>query len=421
MPVDRSGAPGVWSYGFGKTRTTSQGAVIPIEKRTPFETGASPEQAERPALLFKPRRRAHRHRPLLHGVVFGLISLSVFLSYHFSQGLAFHDQQASALVGLSLPSVQPAPSAYAASVLTSSALPETVHGQVLAGATYDVPEASAQLTAATPAPKLPFQLYSVADGDTASAIASRYGIQLEYLLAANADLRDGELLNVGQMLIIPSSNGILYHVGYGETLSDVAAEFGVTLQDIIGWGGNGIASPDQVADGQLVFVPNGTLPVAAVAEPTAEPPVSVSASVGAPPVAAADNSPPPSGPSSNHGLIWPVTGPISSYMGPSHPLGIDIDLFSTPYTDVHAATSGTVIFAGGDACCSYGYYVKILSSDGIETLYAHFSSIAVTTGQVVNQGDVLGVSGCTGNCTGNHLHFEVIDNGVRVDPLSYLP
>ena len=347
----------------------------------------------------------------MHALVLGLVSLSAFFSYHLSSSFPFQQQHAGAIVGLSLPSVGPAQTS--GSVMTSGVLPVTVRRQDL-GVVPGSPaaQAVAQLPVATAAP---FRLYTVAEGDTASAIAARFGVQLQYVLAANPDLRDGELLNVGQMLIIPADNGVLYHVRYGETLSDVAARYGVTVQDIIGWPGNGIASADQVTEGELVFVPGGIPPVSVLPEPTA-PPVAVSAPpVG--PVAAADAP----GPSSGHGLIWPVSGPISSYMGPSHPLGIDIDLFSNPYADIHAATSGTVTFAGGDPCCSYGYHVIVMSPDGIETLYAHFSSIAVSAGQVVSQGDMLGSAGCTGYCTGNHLHFEVMDNGVRVDPLSYLP
>jgi murein DD-endopeptidase MepM/ murein hydrolase activator NlpD len=108
-------------------------------------------------------------------------------------------------------------------------------------------------------------------------------------------------------------------------------------------------------------------------------------------------------------------------MDASHPLGIDIDLYNNPNAAIGAATSGTVTFAGGSSCCSYGLYVVVVSPDGIETLYAHLSSIAVSAGQQVSQGQLLGYGGCTGYCTGNHLHFEVIDNGVRVNPLSYLP
>jgi murein DD-endopeptidase MepM/ murein hydrolase activator NlpD len=108
-------------------------------------------------------------------------------------------------------------------------------------------------------------------------------------------------------------------------------------------------------------------------------------------------------------------------MGPGHPLGIDVDLYNNPSAPILAATSGVVTFAGGDPCCSYGLYVVVVSPGGVETLYAHLSSINVVQGQQVSQGDVLGYAGCTGYCTGNHLHFEVIDNGVRVDPLGYLP
>jgi len=80
-----------------------------------------------------------------------------------------------------------------------------------------------------------------------------------------------------------------------------------------------------------------------------------------------------------------------------------------------------VIFAGGNACCSYGLYVVVMSPDGIETLYAHLASISVSQGESVGQGQVIGVVGSTGYSTGTHLHFEVIDNGVRANPMGYLP
>jgi hypothetical protein len=117
-------------------------------------------------------------------------------------------------------------------------------------------------------------------------------------------------------------------------------------------------------------------------------------------------------------LIWPATGPVTSFFGPSHPLGIDIGQSQGP---IVAATDGIVTFAGGDPCCSYGLYVVIDGPGGITTLYAHFDSLLVSTGQRVRQGQWLGMVGCTGHCYGNHLHFEVIDNGVRHDPLQYLP
>jgi murein DD-endopeptidase MepM/ murein hydrolase activator NlpD len=108
-------------------------------------------------------------------------------------------------------------------------------------------------------------------------------------------------------------------------------------------------------------------------------------------------------------------------MGPGHPLGIDIDGYHLGAAPIAAATSGTVIFAGGNACCSYGLYVVVMSPDGIETLYAHLSSISVVQGEEVVQGQQVGIIGNTGYSTGVHLHFEVIDNGVRVNPTAYLP
>jgi murein DD-endopeptidase MepM/ murein hydrolase activator NlpD len=120
-------------------------------------------------------------------------------------------------------------------------------------------------------------------------------------------------------------------------------------------------------------------------------------------------------------FIWPVFGPISSYFGPSHPLGIDIDQTAVPGAPVFAAHDGVVVFAGGDPCCSYGRYVIVAGGEDIATLYAHLDRIAVEQGQRVSQGTALGTSGCTGYCTGTHLHFEVIVAGARSDPLHYLP
>ena len=88
---------------------------------------------------------------------------------------------------------------------------------------------------------------------------------------------------------------------------------------------------------------------------------------------------------------------------------------------IAAATSGTVIFSGGNACCSYGLYVVIMSPGGIETLYGHLSSLSVSQGETVTQGEQIGIIGNTGYSTGTHLHFEVIDNGVRQNPINYLP
>ena len=96
--------------------------------------------------------------------------------------------------------------------------------------------------------------------------------------------------------------------------------------------------------------------------------------------------------------------------------GIDIGV---PYgTPIHAAAAGTVIYATWME--GYGNLVVIDHGNGLATAYAHQSQIAVSYGQQVNQGDVIGYVGCTGHCFGPHLHFEVRINGAPVDPLGYL-
>ena len=130
---------------------------------------------------------------------------------------------------------------------------------------------------------------------------------------------------------------------------------------------------------------------------------------------------PTSTPTPAVGLIWPAHGPISSYMDATHPLGIDINLANSPNAPILAATPGYITVAGGDPCCSYGLHVVLISQGGIKTIYGHLSSINVVYGQQVAQGDIIGYAGCTGNCDGTHLHLEVIDGGVRQNPLNYLP
>jgi len=135
------------------------------------------------------------------------------------------------------------------------------------------------------------------------------------------------------------------------------------------------------------------------------------------------NTPPTVSPK---GMIWPVNGPVTSGFGwRIHPVfhtrrfhsGIDI---SSPYgTPIRAAASGKVIFAGSQT--GYGNYVIVYHGGKIATLYAHMSSIGVSNGASVVQGGAIGRVGCTGYCTGPHVHFEVRVNGNPVDPMGWLP
>jgi len=122
---------------------------------------------------------------------------------------------------------------------------------------------------------------------------------------------------------------------------------------------------------------------------------------------------------SSQGLIWPVSGPVTSpfgYRWGRLHAGIDIGV---PYgTPIHAAASGTVVLAGWTG--GYGNYTCIDHGGGLATCYAHQSSFAVSGGAQVAQGQVIGYVGNTGHSFGPHLHFEVRINGTPVDPLGYL-
>lgn len=120
-------------------------------------------------------------------------------------------------------------------------------------------------------------------------------------------------------------------------------------------------------------------------------------------------------------FIWPARGPLSSYFGAYHVLGIDIALDNSEDSPIVAAATGTVEFAGGLACCDYGLYVVLNHEGNRSTLYGHFSKLEVVTGQEVLQGELLGYGGSTGVSDGKHFHFELHDGGTVVDPLRYLP
>lgn len=109
----------------------------------------------------------------------------------------------------------------------------------------------------------------------------------------------------------------------------------------------------------------------------------------------------------------PFTGEIAYHGG--------TDIAAPGGTPILAAADGTVSIANGTDSWggSYGYHVKIGHADSFETLYAHCSSICVTEGQQVKQGEVIAYVGTTGSSTGNHLHFEVRQNGERMDALRF--
>ena len=123
---------------------------------------------------------------------------------------------------------------------------------------------------------------------------------------------------------------------------------------------------------------------------------------------------------------WPVQGSITSYYGwRTNPFGggwefhSGIDIATYYGAPIRASGEGKVVFAGWDSG-GYGKMIIISHRDGIESVYGHLSSIDVNVGDKVEKGQVIGYVGCTGLCTGPHVHFEIREWGETINPLRYL-
>ena len=123
---------------------------------------------------------------------------------------------------------------------------------------------------------------------------------------------------------------------------------------------------------------------------------------------------------STEGYAWPLSGYVTSEYGQRWgKLHAGIDIAAPVGTPILAAKAGEILYTGRYG--GYGNLVAVDHGDGAVTLYAHQSRIAAAEGQQVNQGDVIGYVGSTGNSTGPHLHFEVRRDGRPANPRGFLP
>jgi murein DD-endopeptidase MepM/ murein hydrolase activator NlpD len=122
-------------------------------------------------------------------------------------------------------------------------------------------------------------------------------------------------------------------------------------------------------------------------------------------------------------LVWPVSGTVTrgfGWDGPAWHPGIDIGTLRS--LDITAAAPGVVeAVAYAPTFEGYGNIVLVDIGNGIEALYAHLSVVGVEVGDTVETGQKLGLAGCTGYCTGTHLHFELRQDGTAFDPAPLLP
>ena len=272
--------------------------------------------------------------------------------------------------------------------------------------------------------------YKVERGDSIFAIAKQYDIKPESILYSNeGTLNDNPaLLSPGMVLTIPPVDGLTYTWKDGDTVEKVADEFKADLNDdkktdakdaailadaILNYPGNNIDLTNPVIKpGQEIMIPGGQRELVAWLEfvPT------VNRNGGTTATSELGGGACNGGPIGSPG-IWPTDGPHTlsgNDYSPSH-LGIDITASSS--TAVLASGDGVVVFAGWSQY-GYGNVVQIDHGDGFSTVYAHLGQINVSRCQAVYGGQVIGIAGSTGNSTGIHLHFEVREGGVNVNPWS---
>lgn len=124
-------------------------------------------------------------------------------------------------------------------------------------------------------------------------------------------------------------------------------------------------------------------------------------------------------------LAWPASGTVTRGFGYDATMAefhTGVDIGSLLSLDVRAAGPGVVETTGyATGFDGYGNIVLVDMGSGIEALYAHLASVRVAAGDVVSTGELLGEAGCTGWCTGTHLHFELRSHGVAFDPYALLP
>ncbi len=249
--------------------------------------------------------------------------------------------------------------------------------------------------------------YVVQEGDTLGAISERYGLSLSTILWSNS-LTFRSTLKLGQTLVIPPVDGVIYTVKNGDTLSKISKTYGTDSEKIITF--NKLASADDLRIGDQLIVPGGEPPAAPVRRTAPLSSLFTDNSSSTPFVA-------PSGSGESAGTwVWPTDWHvITQRYGWKH-TGVDIDGDYSTYS--YAAGDGTVIYSGWRR--GYGNCVEVDHGNGVVTRYAHHSKNLVGVGEIVSAGQVLANTGSTGRSTGTHLHFEVIVNGKFQNPLNYV-
>ncbi len=268
-------------------------------------------------------------------------------------------------------------------------------------------------------PRYEVAKYTVVANDTLFVIADKFNLDPQTILWGNAALADNpNLLSVGQELNILPIDGALRIVLPGDTLEKIATAYHGTVEGIVNFPGNNLDPFDPVIEeGMYIIIPGGWRDSVAWQLPVVTRSTGPSANTGEP----GSCSGPFSGPTGSNTFVWPAGNHFLSgtdYLPQGHP---GIDIAAGMGAPLYASDTGVIVFAGL-SYRGYGNLVIIDHGNGWQTAYAHLSQINVFCGGSIYQGQLLGLSGSTGNSTGAHLHFEMRHSQFgRVNPWLYLP
>jgi murein DD-endopeptidase MepM/ murein hydrolase activator NlpD len=215
-----------------------------------------------------------------------------------------------------------------------------------------------------------------------------FGISPDTVLSAN-DLKKGDKLKEGDVLLILPFSGIEHTVAKGDTLQGIASKYKADIDDILS--ANEIEEGAKLAVGDKLIIPGANL----LSE------TKTKSGTGTGTKSTYSNMPNVAGYFKN-----PVPGGIKTRgIKPGHK---GVDIAAPTGTPIHAAAEGAVLIARNGWNGGFGNYVVIQHPNGAKTLYAHMSRLGTTPGDKVSQGDVIGYVGSTGKSTGPHLHLEVL-------------
>ncbi|WP_407921117.1 peptidoglycan DD-metalloendopeptidase family protein [Brevibacillus migulae] len=248
--------------------------------------------------------------------------------------------------------------------------------------------------------------YAVQEGDTLSDIAYKYGITLQDLIEENK-ITNPNMVGIGMKLNIRRDE-VAHVVTRGETLDQIASRYDVKKEVLIRRNPLLAYLQNQLYVGQTVVVPM----------PAAKPALAGNIQLRRQMAQAASRKA-----SRSRAMSWPIKEPtitsgFGSRWGKMHK-GLDMWNEEEAKTPIQAAKEGIVVEAGANRA-GYGYLVVLDHGGGLQTFYAHMRKISVYVGQEVDEGDILGYMGNTGDSTGYHLHFEVRQDDIPVNPMPYL-